>query len=1100
MAKRNITRLGVRISVQALVILAAAMFGVFPSLSAGPPTPIAVAFDPKCPGQDEGCRLWTTFRTNHPYPYQGFAAGRLRGDRVLLVASEPPPDISHADAIELFKALFADRAPSVTTRKWYTGADGYAEDVLVMFDAPELKSDDILQEPSLRDRIALLGLAWYGTAYGTDVEPIQQGRLKRIGATAPNLHVTAAELRAWLTDPTIGWSPIEGEDSSANTWDNLASAHSLGAFRSADGTLVLLTFPKVLLNNPTELQKLKLVFRRYAVSSDATVGAVWRGSQVAFVGRGRTHSLAQIPPLRFETFAMLAAQREDALNQSYERTNGMAGKLIMADLVDWAPIYLSPALEDVEFGSLLDITDQMLKSWSEAGAVDYLYFDYPLRPDHFAFDKPLSQKVRELNGSKSVLFNWNTAGSAAVLDDGGQRLLIVHSLGSLPITYGSELESGGPVTTGHLHAFEESAYAYFSGLGDPNLARVVQYTLIYQTFRAVAADQSATVHPASLDGPSSPGAAVLIDATRHMLAELEAGTFEPPVSWPIPGGELVKIIQEARTKLASLRSHQPEISLDRLAILLADPRRADPVMPAQEQRLFAETKALLADARQLDVDRDAYNSRVDALMSRIRRDRLQPDDGTVARFQASVADLARQKAELDRRESELNAKATEDEALKEKLEANRKEVEAFRLAVHSMVTLSVDLRPVRSAYATANERDVNGWIRTPSFVTSRNSSNVALVGGHNLDARAIRLVPDRSVTDLQIVDRPDGRELLYNPDKVDVGDHAAELSRAVEHGDADVTKLKEIVATSNPPRVRTAALDMPPAGQVWTARLGAKGFASNDEFATELRAIKSKTVCCRILAKDANDVLYFTETNVKPPPTALVSTFGDTASFGNYMRSRGGLGDVIVFDQSSQHVEAMFAGLDMDPASPSRFDTLKAVARRLIGRSKPSDHLLLTDLRGRRGSIDVPRDRGAIEEGADRMVALAAKRTTGANVEELTSQQVADVVGGLEWNSSVDGAPRVVRVRLGGSATLDTVASFRTGDAAAQQQLLSSTVTRSVASSDANTKVLQLMLTIKLDLRALPSEQLNKLVLVVRDGGAKMQLTLAPIRPPASHD
>jgi hypothetical protein len=61
----------------------------------------------------------------------------------------------------------------------------------------------------------------------------------------------------------------------------------------------------------------------------------------------------------------------------------------------------------------------MLKSWSQAGQIDYLYFDYPLRPDRFPFDKPLSDKVRQQqkDGGNSVLFNWNTAGSAVVLDE-----------------------------------------------------------------------------------------------------------------------------------------------------------------------------------------------------------------------------------------------------------------------------------------------------------------------------------------------------------------------------------------------------------------------------------------------------------------------------------------------------------------------------------------------------------------------------------------------------------------------------------------------------------------------------------------------------------
>ena len=74
-----------------------------------------------------------------------------------------------------------------------------------------------------------------------------------------------------------------------------------------------------------------------------------------------------LPPLRVETILQLAAVGQDELSQSYERRNIISGRY--DEKHDWAPIYLSAALLDTEYGSLLNITDQLLKSWSMGGQV-----------------------------------------------------------------------------------------------------------------------------------------------------------------------------------------------------------------------------------------------------------------------------------------------------------------------------------------------------------------------------------------------------------------------------------------------------------------------------------------------------------------------------------------------------------------------------------------------------------------------------------------------------------------------------------------------------------------------------------------------------------
>src|SRR5205814_1232991 len=143
--------------------------------------------------------------------------------------------------------------------------------------------------------------------------------------------------------------------------------------------------------------------RQFVADSDLIVGAIPGSTHVAIVARERQLTLDALPPLRTETILLLASVDEDELAQSYERNLFGAGKLETND--DWAPIYLSDALIDTEYGSLLNITDQLLKSWTNVGRVKYSTFVYP-DPAAWPFQRPLP----ELLGSRSLTYNWNTKG------------------------------------------------------------------------------------------------------------------------------------------------------------------------------------------------------------------------------------------------------------------------------------------------------------------------------------------------------------------------------------------------------------------------------------------------------------------------------------------------------------------------------------------------------------------------------------------------------------------------------------------------------------------------------------------------------------------
>jgi hypothetical protein len=84
----------------------------------------------------------------------------------------------------------------------------------------------------------------------------------------------------------------------------------------------------MLSKDASSLESLRVPFRRFAVASDEIVGGDWtRDGQTLILGRARSHSQQIVPPLRFETFALLATQSTNELAQSYERNAVFAGKL-----------------------------------------------------------------------------------------------------------------------------------------------------------------------------------------------------------------------------------------------------------------------------------------------------------------------------------------------------------------------------------------------------------------------------------------------------------------------------------------------------------------------------------------------------------------------------------------------------------------------------------------------------------------------------------------------------------------------------------------------------------------------------------------------------
>ncbi len=299
----------------------------------------------------------------------------------------------------------------------------------------------------------------------------------------PEIQVGPADLIEWLKEPTQVWLPLSPAVAST-TWKEMKSAKSVGVYQREGGGLVALTIPRAV-----RLDTLRGDFRRFSVASDLLVGAArdGNGGMILF-GRERAAPLAILPPLRFETFASFALNRADEVMQSYERKRIFAGRVQEGELADWdwAPILLSQHLEDAEFGTLLNLADQILKSWSEHGQISYYAFNYP-RPATYPFgDKAATKVFFDKLLSMSPIFNWNTKFFATQTELGSLKTITADRTGALQVLYipgNLLLPFGNSEEFAELKAAE--ARDYFGQPGDPILVRVAQNVLLYQSVQSL---------------------------------------------------------------------------------------------------------------------------------------------------------------------------------------------------------------------------------------------------------------------------------------------------------------------------------------------------------------------------------------------------------------------------------------------------------------------------------------------------------------------------------------------------------------------------------------------------------------------------------------
>jgi hypothetical protein len=650
---------------------------------------------------------WMSVRANCKLHLQALAVSE---DLETVIVCEPPP---HATMDAMSAILGAQRAGEVHTT---IGHDGWVSDVVFELSA--------IDRSILQERLASLALFLYGTTFGVDYIQLPTTVPMVTHVESVDVSVSPDDLYRWLIEERILLkSSLNGL---ATTAPDLLVREVSDVCRSEPLGLSIWAFPR-----SDDLSQYRAECRRWAIESDLVLGGVANANTVLVVGRTRQAGLDELPPLRVEEVMRLAAATTRELAQSYERNHFLAGRCDAFPHHDWAPIFLSPELLDCEYGSLLNVTDQLLKSWSEAGNVRYENFQYP---DPVLW--PFLNAISDLAPGDSLTYNWNTTGSGHSADyaDGVQVFAVLRT-GALPVSYipggidvEEEVELARKINS-EMAQYEEVAYNYFASSGNPHLARVVQYVALYQLFRLVEARCTGQLLVAIPEDGDRLFSQMLQRAIDRLVAmdedELDRITAEAGMRW----AEQLEPDPAAREAVAS----QVELTVYVQAIGLRS--ALSEFTSTFGTDFVAKLAHVIANPRRLEPELEEYTKIAEALGNE-----AISIDSAPRSVQAAVRRLA------------IASALSSGE---------------FGLLQHLLISLA-GAEQINEDYAAAFQgaRSNAVWIRTPSIVQSHDRANPTSIGGHNLDSAVVefRIDPAASRGSPAVATDGDLIEVRIHPD------------------------------------------------------------------------------------------------------------------------------------------------------------------------------------------------------------------------------------------------------------------------------------------------------------------------------------------------
>lgn len=398
--------------------------------------------------------IYKDFRKKYRFHFQTIGMASFADSSRMILLSDLPPHFE-ADSVA---SIFAQFAYKAELRKHPIGYDGYTTDMVILLGNATQENCDRLIKRLNRE----LFLSDYKpTAMDLPVEHKRQ----YFANENIDYQITLNEFNSWFIEEGEGFITLD-DTNAVLTISDMFAAQSRGVYFSQQPGFVAWAVAK---NEDIAGQVGDI--RQFTLDADLILGALADSSTLVIIGRERQSPLYELPPLQIESILLLASTTEKELSQSLDINDLMAGK--MNNGKDWCPTYLSKELENTEFGDLMTITDVLLKDWSERGTIQEGYYRYP-EPGYYPFDRPLFRKL----GLNELVYNWNTAGAMYAIDRDGYTIYTLGRTGSLPVSYFNSQERSQSVG----YRYESQAYHYFATLGNTDLARVVQYTALYQLF------------------------------------------------------------------------------------------------------------------------------------------------------------------------------------------------------------------------------------------------------------------------------------------------------------------------------------------------------------------------------------------------------------------------------------------------------------------------------------------------------------------------------------------------------------------------------------------------------------------------------------------
>lgn len=398
--------------------------------------------------------IYKDFRNHFRFHFQTIALAQFSDSSKLIVISEPPPYFD----IDSVKSIFAEFTHSVEVKTHPMGYDGFVKDIVISI-------ANATQE-NIDNRVKTLSKLLYLSDYKPVVTalPVQENR---VYFSKENLdyQISLYEFNQWFIEDQEIFIDLKDTTQKLSI-DKIFKTHKKGVFFSENPGFVAWAIEK-----KSDLKDQLNYIRQFTLDADLILGALADSSMLVIIGREREASLQTLPPLQVESILLLASVTEKELSQSLDVNDFLAGK--MKSGRDWCPTYLSKELENTEFGHLMTITDIFLKDWSESGTIQESNYRYP-EPPYYPFKQPLFKML----GINELVYNWNTADAMYAIDLDQVTIYTLNRTGSLPVSYFNSPESGRTIG----RSYENKAYNYFATLGNTELARVVQYTALYQLF------------------------------------------------------------------------------------------------------------------------------------------------------------------------------------------------------------------------------------------------------------------------------------------------------------------------------------------------------------------------------------------------------------------------------------------------------------------------------------------------------------------------------------------------------------------------------------------------------------------------------------------